>query len=272
VGKFTEIYKPLEGKTYNLFGKSTNSSLYYQLIDKIADEILERHTNIKLTLQIVQTHSRKKKFLEKIAKENENKSPISFILHKLNKVLNEYTEKTDEHLRSLPVFKLWDRTLSTTRMQYHLYMLEVLLTNRIYSEEFRDTDKKIALLPYCLRDFKVECKSSPDDFDYQCRNCSKNCYQNHVSRLLFKNNIDAYIWMTADIKKTAKSIFKSNKTLGILGIACIPELVAGMRRCQKYNIPAIGIPLDANRCVRWMGNYNENSVNLEYLQKLITSQ
>jgi hypothetical protein len=62
---------------------------------------------------------------------------------------------------------------------------------------------------------------------------------------------------------------KRNKKLGVLGIACIPELVAGMRQCQKYNLPVIGLPLNANRCVRWMGSFNENSVNLEMLEKLI---
>ncbi len=265
-------YKPVEGKTYSLFGKSDSSSPYYQKMDGLADEILDRFIDIKVVLRTIQAFSRKKRVLEKIARENVNSSPFSFILHSLNKSLNEYTEKVDEHLKSLPVFKLWDKTLSTTKLQYHLYMLEIFLTNRLYIENFRNTDKKIALLPYCLRDFNVECKSSPDHFDYLCRNCSKNCYQNHVSRLLIKKNIDAYIWMNSDIKKMAKSIYKTNKTLGILGIACIPELVAGMRSCQKFNIPAIGIPLDANRCVRWMGSYNENSVNLEYLEKLVSYQ
>jgi len=34
----------------------------------------------------------------------------------------------------------------------------------------------------------------------------------------------------------------------------------------KYNIPVIGIPIDANRCQRWMGDYYDNSVNLENLR------
>jgi len=75
--------------------------------------------------------------------------------------------------------------------------------------------------------------------------------------------------MGADIKNEAKSVVKSQKILGILGIACIPELVAEMRLCQKYKLPVINLPLDSNRCVRWMGSFNENSVNLEILEKLI---
>jgi len=148
-------------------------------------------------------------------------------------------------------------------------MLEIELTNQLNSASFKSADKKIALLPHCLRDLTVECKAAPDGFDYKCRHCSKLCYQNEVSAMLTNNGIETYIWMGADIKNEAKSVVKSQKILGILGIACIPELVAEMRLCQKYKLPVINLPLDSNRCVRWMGSFNENSVNLEILEKLI---
>jgi len=34
---------------------------------------------------------------------------------------------------------------------------------------------------------------------------------------------------------------------------------------MKRKIPVVGIPLDANRCMRWMGRFEETSVNLERL-------
>ncbi len=55
-----------------------------------------------------------------------------------------------------------------------------------------------------------------------------------------------------------------------MGIASIPELVLGMRKCQKLNIPVVGLPLDANLRIRWMGEFHENSVNLKILEKLIS--
>ena len=74
--------------------------------------------------------------------------------------------------------------------------------------------------------------------------------------------------MSANLRSIAKQ--NHNKSLGVLGIACIPELVRGMRSCMKKNLSVVGIPLDANRCVRWMGNFNPNSVNLEMLESLVT--
>jgi hypothetical protein len=268
--KYPRPYMPVEGKTYTLFGASDTSSSYYQTISQLASRILERFNDLEFINRTIRDFSHRKRLLTKIAMNPENTAPISFILHLVTKQLSEYTEKADSHLKSLPILKMWDRRLSTTRLQYHLYMLEIELTNRLNSADFRKADKKIALLPYCLRDFQVECKAVPDGFDTKCKHCSKNCYQNYVSKLLADNEIEAYIWVGADLKKEAKSFIRIQKTLGILGIACIPELVAGMRKYRKYNIPVIGLPLDANRCIRWMGSFNENSVNLDMLEKLIT--
>jgi hypothetical protein len=43
-----------------------------------------------------------------------------------------------------------------------------------------------------------------------------------------------------------------------------------MKSCRKAGIPVVGIPLNANRCIRWMGDFYENSVDLEELKLLIT--
>ncbi len=269
--KFPIPYEPVVGKTFSLFGKNKSTSVYYQVIRDLGDQVLKKNSSPQRVLQILQHYSKKKRLLRRIALEKENREFISFVIHLLHASLAEYTTKIDDHLRELPLLKFWDRRLGTTREQYYLYMLEIELTNRIFKKQFVPADNKIALLPYCLRDFNADCRSEPDDFDVQCKHCSKNCYQHYISRLLKENQIEPYIWMGAGIKKKATEVAKNGERLAILGIACIPELVFGMRKCQKYNIPVIGLPLDANRCVRWMGKFHPNSVNLDQLEKLCTN-
>ncbi len=265
-------YKSVEGKTYSLFDKNNSTSGYYRLISGLTDQVLEKCNDPKTVLQTIQNYSKKKRTLKKFSSKTENSDLISFVIHLLNESLACYTVNVDTHLQNLPFIKFRDRRLWTTKEQYHLYMLEIEITNRLYINKFLNADHKIALLPYCLRDFTADCKSKPNDFDYQCKHCSKFCYQNYLSRLLKKYNIDAYIWMRTDIRKYAKTILKNNQTLSVLGIACVPELVNGMRKCQAYEIPAIGIPLNANRCIRWWGEFHENSVDLEQLEILLTNQ
>jgi hypothetical protein len=262
-------YDPVEGRTYTLFSRSTSTTGYYRLIGELADQVLEKCGNPETVLQLIQDSSKRKHFLRKLAAGKEDPDLISFIIHLLTASLSEYTEKTNSHLRHLPLKKLWDRRLRTTREQYHLYMLEIELADRIYRERFLDAGHKIALLPYCLSDFDADCKSAPDDFDYQCKMCSKNCWENYLTRLLKQYNITAYVWKGAGLKKLAGKVRTEGRTFAVLGIACVPELVMGMRDCRKNGIPAIGLPLDANRCIRWMGAFHPNSVNLEQLEILV---
>jgi hypothetical protein len=71
--------------------------------------------------------------------------------------------------------------------------------------------------------------------------------------------------MTANLGR----LLRQKAALGVLGIACIPELVWGMRRCARAGMPVLGLPLDANRCARWLGEFRPNSVNLTRLETLL---
>jgi hypothetical protein len=57
--------------------------------------------------------------------------------------------------------------------------------------------------------------------------------------------------------------------LGVLGIACVPEFVRDMRMCVKLDIPVTGVPLNANRCVRWMGEPRPTSVGIKEVLRIV---
>jgi hypothetical protein len=264
-------YIPVNGKTYSLFGNSSSTTEYYDKIKMLADKILEKDQDTRSLISKLNLFSLKKKVLKKTLQKEVPGNLMSFIINFIDPYLREYTENTEEHLRTLPVYKFWDRRLATTREQYHFYMLEIELTNRLFKSEFNLADNKIALLPYCLQDFSVNCKSEKNGFDYQCKHCSAKCFQNYVSDILKTNNIEPYIWRGGDMKQLAKYTINEKKTFGVLGVACIPELTWGMRNCRKNNIPVVGIPLNANRCVRWFGEFFPNSIDLNELEKLVSN-
>jgi hypothetical protein len=263
-------YSPVNGKTYSLFGNSDSTLEYYETIKMLVDKILVLNPDIGKMVESLNQLSSKKRVLRKILKDKGSDNMMSIINKLIDPHLSKYTENTEEHLRTLPVSRLWDRSLATTREQYHFYMLEIELTNRLFEAEFKRADKKIALLPYCLQDFSVKCKSEKNGFDYQCKHCSAGCFQNHASEVLKNHHIEPYIWMGGNTKQLAKYTLKEKRTFGVLGIACIPELTWGMRNCRKNNIPVVGIPLNANRCVRWFGEFFPNSIDLMELEKLVS--
>lgn len=260
-------YNPIPGETYSLFGLSSSTEAYYDLIKNLTDEILRKYPDRDALLKRIRRASSRKRLLRK-SRQGGGDPDLVFLLKTISPALSEYTVFVEKHLDGLPILKFWDRRLRTTEEQYHLYMLEIELLNRINYESFRECQKKIALLPYCLQDWSGSCKSSMGDLDYVCRRCSSKCYINRTTSLLKEHGISAYIWMTGDLKKL-KRLPKSTGRVGGLGIACVPELVMGMRSCEPLGIPVIGLPLDANRCIRWTGSFHENSVNLRRLENLV---
>ncbi|HEY5125659.1 MAG TPA: DUF116 domain-containing protein [Ignavibacteria bacterium] len=262
-----DIAKPIIGKTYSLYGGENSSDNFFEQITLTADEILSLsgRNEIELINLLSKLSGSKKRIFK-----NEKTDPfISGMMSILRKDFSKYLVNVEEHLKSISFLQMWDRRLSTSFEQYLLYVLEIELTNRIYSEEFLQSGKKLAFLPHCLRDFSKNCMASPDELDHLCKGCSKQCTINSISKLLKQSEVTPYIWLKADLKKLFKTFKNNSENPGVLGIACIPELVFGMRLCRKYNIPVVGIPLDANRCSRWMGDFYNNSVNTNKLNKIL---
>jgi hypothetical protein len=261
-------YKPVKGQTYTLFDDANGTNNYYNLIGRLADECLKRYPEAGDLLSEIRCISGKNRLQHKLLHHNDG-TALSFVVRHLYEHLHPYTSEVHNHLKLLRLRKPFDQTIRTKELQYHLYMLEVELVNRMNIQAFRDTDFKIALLPHCLRDLSKKCKAELSDIDYVCSHCSRDCYVNYASELLSGFNILPYIWMTIDFKKLFKKLKAEDKTVGVLGIACIPELANGIRMVTKAGAPVVGIALNANRCIRWMGDFYDNSIDTEALKRLL---
>ena len=265
---------PFAGKTYSLYSDSHSTTEttdeYFTIIKKLADLCLQKYIgNEENFLAQLRKESKKKKFISKLLAKNKDNTLFSRAKKNLKTSLSIYTKEVKNHLKHMSIFDRFDSTLRTTEEQYHLYMLEIELVNRFYKHAFKSCTYKFALLPHCLRDFRLTCVSAPGDIEHICKGCTKECYIHLAGKLLKKYGIDPYISVTMDQHKLLKEVKAKHQSVGVLGIACIPELARGMRLSIRLGIPPVGIPLDANRCARWMGKAYENSLNLKALEELI---
>ena len=256
------------GKTYSLFAEGDVSERYYAKIKRLADVFLERCPDGKRLLGLIQKVG-KRPFLLGSKTTGADRKTLQFIRETLRQSLSIYTRNVSNHLKSLPLAKRIDSTLATTEEQYHLYMLEIELVNRIYREEFKRAEYKFVLIAHCLRDFRPDCRSVKGDIEAVCRGCTEDCFIRLGSVLLEKYGIEPYISVEMDQERLFKRLKQEHPSIGALGIACIPELAMGMRLCIHTGIPPVGIPLNANRCARWMSQAHETSFNLEQLEELL---
>ncbi len=263
-----ELYRPVQGKTYSLFAVEDDSERYYAEIKRLAEVFLQRCPDEKRLLGLIQQAGKKRFLLGLKTKEADGKT-LQFVRETLRESLSIYTQNVSNHLKSLPYAKRVDRTLATKEEKYHLYMLEIELVNRIYREEFKRSAYKFALLAHCLRDFRPDCRAEKGDIEAVCRGCTEDCFIRLGSVLLEKYGIKPYISVEMDQEKLFRRLKQEHPSIGALGIACIPELAMGMRLCLRTGIPPVGIPLNANRCARWMSEAQETSFNLEQLDELL---
>lgn len=264
----TCTYKPLQGKTYSLFGEAVDSEGYYAEIKRLAAVFLRRCPDEKRLLGLIRKLG-KKPILFAWKTTRADRETLRFVRETLWQALSIYTRNIAHHLKSLPLAKRMDSTLATTEEQYHLYMLEIELVNRIYREEFKRAEYKFALLAHCLRDFRPGCRSVKGDIEAVCQGCTEDCFIRLGGVLLEKYGIRPYISVEMDQEPLFRKLKQEHPSIGALGIACIPELAMGMRLCIRTGIPPVGIPLNANRCARWMNQAHETSFNLEQLEELL---
>jgi len=254
---------PITGKTYSLAVESNTSDNFFETVKDLTDFILEKLSiNESQLLKLIIEKDRKTLF----GTENEK---LKSIKNDLKNHLSKYTPGVKQHLKKMSLFQRFDATLRTKENQYFLYMIEIELVNRINKNLFHQADFKMALFPHCLSDFRPRCISKAGEVEHICQGCTKDCHINLGSNLLRENGIAPYISVTIDQKKLFQELKSKYPSIGVIGIACIPELARGMRLCQSLDIAAIGIPLNANRCARWMGKAYETSFNLKVLENLI---
>ena len=258
----------MKGKTYSLFGEGADSRQYYQDVRDLLNCLSEIVPDKKALLESIQQMS-SRGIRGRLKKRKLDKALQKRILHEVQSKLSIYATEVQGHLRGLSVSERLDSIISTREFQYHLYMIEIELSNRIYVNGFRDSKYRFALIAHCLRDFRPDCHAESGEIEAICKSCTKECFVHLAGVLLKRYGIDPYISVEMEQEKLFKKLKKKHPGIGALGIACVPELVMGMRLCARLGIPAVGIPLDANRCARWMGIAHESSFSLEELEGLL---
>jgi len=260
---------PVAGKTFSLFGIAYSTEEYYRTVRELADACLARQPDTPALIAEIRRLGKRPRLARRLS-SGDGPSLAHFLVQTASTRLSPYTQAVHDHLRELSLLERLDGVLSFTEVQYHLAMLEIELMNRAFGPAFLGAGRKLAFLPHCLRDLEAACRASDSGIDYACKGCSVCCNVNAVSTLLLQHGIEPYIWMQANLKLLFREISKNEGGLGVMGIACVPELVRGMRMCAKFDIPVMGVPLNANRCARWMGEFLPTSIDLDAVGRLLT--
>lgn len=187
--------------------------------------------------------------------------------------LNIYTQNVDEFIHKKESDYRWreDRiSCMRSRDEYHLNMVGAELLNRAFRDEYRNTAKKVVLLPGCMRARAPEkCEAEKYQKGLKCIGCEAGCHVNTIRIIGQKKNFEVFVIPHAsDLSLWAPE--KEGMPKGIIASACVTTLVEGGWELKRYGVPAQCILLEASGCKKhWHSEGIMTEINKRELDKIL---
>jgi hypothetical protein len=139
-------------------------------------------------------------------------------------------------------------------------MLAVGVLNRIMRQAFLKTNRKIIVLPDCLKNYgEWECCKEDQGNESVCTQCTSECIVYETTER-FTNGRTDIVLEPDDMDAYFAGVRKEYGTVGIAGVACALTMLSGFDRTLKYKHPTQGVFLNYSSCAHHWADpaYNTN--------------
>ncbi len=194
--------------------------------------------------------------------------------------LGKYTQNVERFLAKSNKQYRWreDRVSCTrSRIEYHLNMVGAELMNRAFKKEFEKTEKRVVLVPGCMRGrSNEECEAVKVKEGLYCSDCFPGCRVNELRKLgkkyTGKKAFDVYIIPHAS-DLSLWSPQPGKQKCGVIASACVTTLVEGGWELKRYNVPAQCVLLDYSGCKKhWHSEGFPTMFNVRELKRRAFSE
>ncbi len=155
--------------------------------------------------------------------------------------------------------------------EYFLNMFGAEILNRAYRPEFLNSRKRVVFVPGCMRaEQGHNCKAVADNSGIVCASCNKQCNVYKVNEegkkkgyivriLLHESNMFAH---------SSGSVLPQNTA--VVGVACVPCLLAGGWKVRSTGIPVQCVLLNYSGCKKhWHNTGITTNLDTEQLDRVI---
>lgn len=188
------------------------------------------------------------------------------------KALGKYTENVEKYLAKQGREHYWNEDVifcNRKRVEYHLNMVGAEILNRAYREDFIKAEKRLIIVPACMRADDKSCQAEKTPFGDRCIACNNKCNLSHLKNIS-KGDISVYIVPHESMlfKKGAENIL--GKDVGLVGIACPLHLISGGWKSKGMGVPAQCVLLDYCGCKNhWDKDGVTTSINYQKLEEIM---
>lgn len=150
-------------------------------------------------------------------------------------------------------------------------MVGAQILNKIYRQTFEKTKNKLLVLPTCMCIFSdSRCRAQKTDNGYICRLCTPQCKVNQLTQVGKSHGFGVIlISHESSLSNNSDTMFLKND-VGVIGVACVLNLISGGRMLEEKNIPAQCVLLDYCGCKKhWHQEGIPTEINVQQLLKLL---
>lgn len=189
-------------------------------------------------------------------------------------VLGRYTGNVDRYLNELRPGHYWHEDVifcGRRRVEYHLNMAGAEIMNRAFRDRFVNTSRKAVLLPACMRRLPAdECKGRTDGNGFHCAGCTPECSVFRLTKLGKENGFDVQVMShESSISANRANKVNLNSNTGVVGVACVLNLISGGWLLDSMDIPAQCVLLDYCGCKNhWSREGIPTEINVEQLKSV----
>jgi uncharacterized protein len=134
-------------------------------------------------------------------------------------------------------------------VEYHLNMVGAEILNRSLKNDFWQTNKKVLLLPTCMsKPENGQCMAKYSGLKLSCTGCSGDCNINRKRIEYAAHNIEVALIPHSSGFSKFLEYWKNQQETGLIGVACVLNLLKGGYEMKKLNIPSQCVFLDYCGC------------------------
>lgn len=160
-----------------------------------------------------------------------------------------------------------------TEVEYHLNMFGAEILNRVLRDEFIATLQKVLLVPTCMCAPQNKCAATATGLHLQCNGCTASCGVNQLRVKMNEQNVMLRLIPHSSGFSKFLQQWQNQKHTGLIGVACVLNLLTGGYEMQRLGIPSQCIFLDNCGCKKhWHKNGVVTSLNVTQLKQVLTNR
>jgi hypothetical protein len=189
--------------------------------------------------------------------------------------LGKYTPNVEQFLKEKQPGHRWKEDVifsARRRVEYHLNMVGAEIMNRAFREDFLKAKNKAVVLPACMRYYpKLRCKARSNGLSCECAECTPQCRVNQLTKMGRKFGFSVHLVpheSSVLSEKDGKTLFGDD--VGILGIACVSNLISGGWKVKGHGIAPQCVLLDHCGCRKhWHEQGIATDINMGRLREML---